>query len=66
MDEEKWTPKVGEWVVYRPFNGPAEDGEVVEIRGDNAMVRYGWSSASAKSTPISMLTPGSAIAKGQS
>ena len=35
------TPSVGDWVVYRPYpGGPAEDGEVTEIRDDLVLVRY--------------------------
>ena len=50
---------IGQWVVYRPYPGaPAEDGEVVGIRGTMVMVRYGWSSTSVKATPPDLLTPG--------
>lgn len=49
--------EVGMWVIYEPYpGGPKEDGEVVEIRENFAMVRY--DRGSAKATYPSQLEPG--------
>lgn len=53
--------KPGDWVVYRPHpNAPAEDGEVIEVRGDLVMVLYGGD-RTAKATRPADLTHGRSL-----
>jgi hypothetical protein len=49
--------EIGQWVVYRPHHGPAEDGEVTAVRGNLVMVRYVGDQGS-KATYASDLEPG--------
>jgi hypothetical protein len=49
--------EIGQWVVYRPHPGTAEDGEVTGVRGDLVMVRYAGDRHS-KATYASDLEPG--------
>jgi hypothetical protein len=54
----RYEPKVGDWVIYRPHGGEAEDGEVTAIRPHGlVMVRY-RGDLHSKATRAVDLTPG--------
>lgn len=56
MTPEEARARVGSGVVYRPYpGGPAEDGEITEVRGPWVFVRYAGDGIAKATAPESLV-----------